>query len=385
MIETFDVEIVGGGFAGLSAALEICENSDLRVILFDKRRIGDPSKTSAATFPEMVNSYGLNNSVLQEYYTLSLRSELGSAASFTYDEPFMLLLDYEKACKLLLRRVKKRGCVVVEDYKVEGFKSLGNQIYIPDGDKQFSAKVLVDASGSEFFASRILGLPLPNLFIHCYGVALENCKIEDPEEWCLIMGGVSRGGAWVYPYQNNKIKFGTAIASENSAGPNAKLREFLSILQKNFQPYADMMKESKVIRVENGSIPVGAFENLVYKNVMFVGDAAALSTPWVLEGLRPGLISGKLCGEAIVEAFNGDFNQNKLIYYQKGWDKRFRNVYTKQTRVAYSKFLRDDKKWDLHVQKAKHQRASTILRVLKNGTLPPHLAIESYLRSLLRF
>ena len=379
----FDVVIIGGGFAGLSTALHICNNSDLNVVLVDKGKIGDPSKTSAATFSEVVEKYGLQKFILQDYDTFTIRSELGSLASFSSEAPFLHLLDYENTCKKMLK-VAKRGNLEVHDgTEVKNIKT-SNSVSVITNDEVLEADVVIDASGSGFVTAKALGLPRPQFLEHSYGWIMDGCKVENPYELCFFGGKHSTGGGWAYPEGKNKLKFGTAIANTELTFPERELVERMHILRNAFEPYNRIMEDGQIVHIEKGSLPVG-YVKLVHGRICLVGDAAGLVSPWAVEGLRPAVESGEMCAHAIINAFNGSLDVNKLKLYQEMWNSRYKQAYDGYAKRFTKKFTMDDKGWDSHVRKAKRQRAGIVLRVLKNGTLPLHLVVESYLRSLLRF
>jgi flavin-dependent dehydrogenase len=54
----------------------------------------------------------------------------------------------------------------------------------------------------------------------------------------------------------------------------------------------------------------GGVRNNVHRNILLVGDAACYSNPLTKGGIRPGMISGKMAAEAVI-------NDNPLEYSEK--------------------------------------------------------------------
>ena len=207
----FDVGIVGGGIAGLSAAWHLCSQVDATILLMDKGRIGDPTKTSPFTFVDIVEKYSLQDAVAQKYTRFTYRSPTGVAATFNFNEPVFATLDYEKACKILLERIRNKGNVeVMENTGVLNY-GIGKSFFRTENltlslskSKTVIVDVMIDASGKSFFAAKTLGIPLPPLYSHPYGEFLEGCDVENPEEWCLFSGKkYGNGGGWFYPVGKN--------------------------------------------------------------------------------------------------------------------------------------------------------------------------------------
>ncbi|HID62481.1 MAG TPA: FAD-dependent oxidoreductase, partial [Anaerolineae bacterium] len=63
--DSYDIAIIGGGLAGLSAAVAIGANSKARVVLIDKD-IGGNNPTPL-TFSDVVQRFGLEDSVIKHY------------------------------------------------------------------------------------------------------------------------------------------------------------------------------------------------------------------------------------------------------------------------------------------------------------------------------
>jgi flavin-dependent dehydrogenase len=71
--------------------------------------------------------------------------------------------------------------------------------------------------------------------------------------------------------------------------------------------------EGKILSKQTRIVGFGGIENNVHGNILLVGDAACHSNPITKGGIRPGMVSGKMAAEAVI-------NDNPLEYDEK-WKK----------------------------------------------------------------
>lgn len=375
MVEVkYDIGIVGAGVAGLSTALHACSKIDGTIIIFEKGKIGDPRKTSPFTFPDVVERYDLEDSVLQRYSRFTYRSPTGISASFEYDEPVFVTLDYEKACRIILDRIKKDGNVsVLENVEVrsfefnKGFLRKKNLILSLSDSQNIAVDVLVDASGKSFFAARKMGLKLPPLYSHPYGELLVGCEVADPSEMCIFAGKkYGNGGGWFYPIDEKTARFGFATVTRTPDFPMALVKQNFVNAREEFYPYNHLLKNARTVRSEKGTIPLGPLRKFVYPSIMIVGDVGGQATPWYCEGIRPALESGELCAETLCEAYQKKNYSTKILKkYQEKWDARNRNIYSKSTKIGFWSWFRTQEEWDSAVKETTLLTPAQMLRKVR--------------------
>jgi flavin-dependent dehydrogenase len=300
----------------------------------------------------VVEHFGLLDAVLQEYTRFTYRSPTGVAASFEYENPAFVTLDYQKACNIMHSQLRKRGnTTILEKAQALGFDVEKNtrSIRLTLSDSTcVSCNVLVDASGRDFFASRQLGTALPSLYSHPYGEFLEGCKIEDPKEMCIFAGNkYGNGGGWLYPINRNTARFGFATVTRSHVYPRDIVERNFKEAIRDFCPYNEMLGGARKVRSEFGTIPFGSLGKFAYEQILMVGDAAGHATPWYGEGVRPALESGELCGKAIVEAYkNRMLHRTSLERYQQLWDAKNRRIYSDALKIGFRSYFRSQKQWD---------------------------------------
>ena len=373
-MEKHDIVIIGGGIAGLSTALSISSKAEATLLLVEKGTAGDPTKTSPFTFPDIAERFHLSDAVLQKYTRFTYRSPTGVVASFKYENPPFVTLDYQKACTILLNQITKKNNVrMLEKTEALDFKATKTDLKLTlSNSTTVSCDFLVDASGSSFFASRKLGIKLPSLYSHPYGEFLEGCKIEDPEEMCIFSGNkYGNGGGWMYPIDRETARFGFATVTRSNAYPKDIVERNFREAIKNFKPYNKMLVSAKRKRSEFGTIPFGPLKKLVHGRILIVGDAAGQATPWYGEGVRPALESGEICGETIIQAYQkGKPHGKTLENYQHLWDAKNRKTYSTRTRAGFRAYFRNQEQWDNSVRYQASLTPDQMLTIIRYGRWP---------------
>ena len=377
--DSFDIAIIGGGLAGLSAAVAIGANSEARVILIDKD-IGHNNLTPL-TFSDVIQKFGLEDSVVNRYRGFSLRSSLGSQSIHYYSGFPLASLDYRWACYILLTRAQRSlGFTWQRGYATGLAKDREGWIISLNGSQRIRAPLLIDASGRAHFAARCLHLARPRMYSHCYGQIFSRCQITDSElaeDICLFLGGSERfgnGGGWCYPLGAGRISFGFASVTDSPRYPLKLVRQRYQRALQEFAPYADILARGKPGLMERGSIPLGPVRRFVYDGLLLVGDVVGQATPWACMGVEPALVNGQTCGRVAAQAFKqGDFRAGVLREYETIWAQANQRSYRQGTMLAPLQWTQGGEVWD--------KIAASHSRLTPEETLA-HLRYNEPIRSL---
>jgi digeranylgeranylglycerophospholipid reductase len=350
--DSYDIAIIGGGLAGLSAAVAIGANSEARVVLIDKD-IGGNSPTPL-TFSDVVQRFGLEDGVVNRYQGFSLHSSLGSQSIHYYSDFPLVSLNYRWACYLLLTRAQQSlGLTWQRGYATGLAKAREGWIISLDGSQRICAPLLIDASGKAHFVARCLHLARPRMYSHCYGQIFSRCHTTDgelAEDICLFLGGSERfgnGGGWCYPLGTGRLSFGFASVTDSPRYPLRLVRQQYQRALQEFAPYAGILARGKPGPVERGSIPLGPVHRFVYDGLMLVGDAAGQATPWACMGVEPALVNGQTCGHVAALAFKqGDFRARVLREYETIWAQANRRSYRQGAMFAPLQWTQSEEVWD---------------------------------------
>lgn len=350
--DSFDMAIIGGGLAGLSAAVAIGADSEARVVLIDKD-VGHNNPTPL-TFSDVVQRFGLEGSLVNRYRGFSLHSSLGSQSLHYYNDFPLVSLDYRWACHILLTRAQQSaGFTWQRGYATGLARDREGWIISLNSGQRIRAPLLVDASGRAHFAARCLHLARPRMYSHCYGQIFSQCQVtsgELAEDICLFLGGSERfgnGGGWCYPLGDGRISFGFASVTDSPRYPLRLVRQRYQRALREFAPYADILARGKPGPVECGSIPLGPARRFVYDGLMLVGDAAGQATPWACMGVEPALVNGQTCGRVAAQAFQQrDFRARELREYEAIWAQANRRSYRQGTLLAPLQWTQSEEVWD---------------------------------------
>lgn len=387
-LQKWDIVIVGGGLAGTSAALEVCSNSNLSVVLVEKNKIGANNVTPAVC-RKTITEFRLEECILQEYKSFVHHGPLTASAKFTYEHPIFASIDYEKACRALIGRIKSNKPTVLqaEVFSCQPVTDIDRplQITLKDG-RILETKLLIDASGFSQWAAHQFHIRLSNLFSQCYGELLTGCVNEDFNSFRFLgpKQALGNGGGWYYPICANGASMGFSVVTSEYEIVNQKLRDNYFVMKRIFKPYSDWASNSNRQRMEAGIVPINRIGRFVDNRVLIVGDAAGQAHGWMVEGCRPALFNGRLCGKTALEAFDKErFDRSFLNTYEKSWNKINKERFWRTMSVAEITWNRSDEMWDEFIRKISVLDPKLMLAViLDNYTTPFHkvYAIIGYAR-----
>jgi flavin-dependent dehydrogenase len=162
---SFDIAIVGGSFAGLSAAREISQKCDANVVIIEEHpEIGKPALSSAFTFSETIDQYELREAVARYYSRVGYYSFLGSKAVFELGGGKLATLDCTKTCQEMLNKSKKTNIEILSGTKALGAARRNGKMIIDLAgrtEKPVRCDLLIDASGASFFSARFVPFRIP--------------------------------------------------------------------------------------------------------------------------------------------------------------------------------------------------------------------------------
>src|SRR5437762_2395402 len=107
----FDVIVVGGGPAGLSAA-EYSARNGARTVLFEQSgEIGTPTRTTGATFLRDMDALGIPSRLYHKISRCRFISP-NHSVTFDYDEPMACALDVHGTFQYLAERAIEGGAFI---------------------------------------------------------------------------------------------------------------------------------------------------------------------------------------------------------------------------------------------------------------------------------
>ncbi len=350
----YDIVVVGGGPAGLSAAWSAAKSGTKVAVLERDEAIGQSVRTSGVTWIKEARSFGIPPQYynpIKNYAFYSPNNVIVKKSK----EPEVAVLDVRKTYQYLAFEAAKAGAeiflrtnvtdVIKQDEKLAGVKATSLK-----EDLSFHSKVIIDASGFYSVVGKAMGLASQ---WKRFGAGAEyEAYVEklDPHTWYLMVGQnySPAGYAWVFPLGENKARIGVGIGKpESQEDATQRLQE---LLEKKPKPL-DAMGKIIPIEFHYGLIPnEGLRPSAVDDNLILVGDSAGQANPLVLEGIRYAIEFGRKAGEVAANAIkSGDTSKRSLKLYEDSMRKAIGSKIASAIKVQYRWLGLNDDEWDKEI------------------------------------
>lgn len=347
----YDVTVVGGGPAGLSAA-QAAAKAGCKVALFEKEdSIAQYVRTSGVTWISEISALGIP----QEYYNpvrnycfISPHKEI----TLTSDRPDSCVLDVRRTYQYLGITAAEAGAEIKVRSNVVNvnLQPSTDERYIRvkslRGEEDVRSTIVIDASGFRAEIGRKLGL-LDAWSRYGAGAEYEcYCDDLDMETWYLMVGSMysSAGYAWVFPVNKNRIRIGVGIGRPDSMeDPIKKLNQ---IIDNRVKPL-DRIKNIQTLEFHYGLIPnQGLIKHFVDDGIMLVGDSAGFSNPLLLEGIRHAIRFGRLAGEVAASSIPFNGAKEHLMKYENICRQILSSKISSALKVQSRWLKLSDNEWD---------------------------------------
>lgn len=343
-----DVIVVGGGPAGIACGITLARAGKEVVIiergLFagSKNVFGGAIYTHSVKelFPNFETEAPLERRTVEHNYAI-LGEKDSTTISYKKDDNGSYSVIRAKFDRWMAEEAKKAGAYLVEETVVrelivENGKVIGVRTELED----YFADIVVLADGVNSLLAKQIGLRKD---IKTKDVALsvkevikldkdlinQRFNVKDGEGSIVeIFGGPMLGMLGLgFMYTNtDSVTVGLGVTLDELVKANYRPFELLEQL-KNHPKIAPLIEGGTLKEYSAHMIPEGGYKKipqLVSDGVMVVGDAAMLVNNLHWEGTNLALISGKLAGEAAVEALDDkDFSKKSLSRYEKKLNNSF--------------------------------------------------------------
>jgi digeranylgeranylglycerophospholipid reductase len=367
----YDIAIVGGGPAGLSAAYSASKQG-AKVILFEK----DPSfghnvRTSGVTWIKEIEKFDITAEYYNPIKNFSFVSP-NNQIMISGTSHSACVLDVRKTYQFLASRAASEGSTLLVKSQVIDIEKNPQRhssilkVHSPTGIMDVEATLIIDASGFTSFISRRLG------FVDSwkrYGIGAEYecyCDEVDNETLFLMVGQIysEAGYAWVFPLTKNRLRIGVGIGKPNSCiDPVSKLNQIMKLRL----PPLDKLGNIQPLEFHYGMIPnEGLRTNSVFDVLIMVGDTVGQANPLVLEGIRYAMDFGRLAGSVGAKSLQYNSSRDSLRSYEVA----NKNLLEKKIRSALkvqSRWLGlSDSEWDKEIEIIKELSIDEFLDFIKS-------------------
>jgi digeranylgeranylglycerophospholipid reductase len=369
--EKFDIAVVGGGPAGLSAAYSAAKGG-AKVILFEKdESIAHSIRTSGGSWISEMERLGIPSKFynpIRNYRFVSPSNDVLIAGNVSKSCVLDIRATYQHLAFLAAKQgvqlmVKSNVIDVIKD----GHRVAGVKASTPKGRLIVRSTLVIDASGFSTSVGRKAGVAGQ---WKRYGVGAEYecyCDDIDSTTWVLMVGQKysDAGYAWVFPLSANRVRIGVGVGRpESNAEPLEKLHK---IIEKRLKPL-DALREGKIqpLELHYGFIPnEGMRSTSIADGLIMVGDSAGQSNPLVLEGIRYAIEFGRLAGKVGADSLSLNSNRESLLEYERSWKAKAESKIRSALKVQMRWVGLTDEEWDKEIEILRDMTVQEFLDFIK--------------------
>jgi digeranylgeranylglycerophospholipid reductase len=315
--QQYDVIVVGAGPAGSATAKAAAERG-LKVLLVERElEIGVPDKCGEY-LPSLDEMKRLTSNVerLEEFFDPPSRCIVNRTEhvkfifpnNVEYSVPFKgVVVDRKLLDKHLANEAARAGAHIAPFTSALNLLGDGAGVRVRNSEGTFDlrSRVVVGADGAFSLIARQSGLPVSkDPLDYAVGYQYEMVGVEhDPDYVDMYLGEDVAPGtyAWIIPKGEDVANVGTG-ARTPFMEKGVSIRDYQRRFVNEHEVSSKKLKNAVPTAVKAGYIPVGGpLERTSTGNVLVVGDAGGHTISTVGGGVPPGMIVGRIAGNAVAD------------------------------------------------------------------------------------
>ena len=347
----YDVIVAGAGPAGAMVTRELAER-EFNVLCIEREfEIGYPNKSTAATPLETFEQFDIPRKVA--FDDITGWRIFAPSTSYTSElrRPMGRLLMFREMRQYLIRKAIRLGADVqlgtavtkpiLKDGTISGVSVSG-----PDGEKNVTATVVVDATGPDSALATKLGIwkKRPDILGTALEYFLEGATPYFDKGLSLdfyVGNHVAPGGyGWIFGTQRDQVKAGMCKLNPGLTVPGELSQKgYLDRLWK-----ADgQIKDAQPFEIHKCAHYItGGVWDCTRDNFVAIGDSVNKVNPIFGEGNRPAFYSARFAAEAIEQARKkDDYSKKSLSLFDTLWEKRW-GTYIRFSKILFDIFYSSD-------------------------------------------
>jgi len=311
---TFDVIVVGGGPAGLTAARHARREGAAVLVIEQYGPAGDADRCAGLVSPRTIDALEPSRlNTLRSFRSAWLTGPDGRRVEICADETKALVIDRAQLNRQLAADAMAEGVILQTQSRVVSCRQ-GTVCVRRQGSnplKQFHGSVIIGADGPSSRIAVWAGLSLPPDRVFAQQAVL--ASLASPvDEIEIFLGHEAAPGffAWAVPAEPGTLRVGLATSDATAVMP---------CFHRHLERYTGRIVPASRV---GGIIPVDVSPRTVAPGLLLVGDAAGQVKPLSGGGLYVGASCARIAGRIAARAARAGSPDNRdqiLASYEASW------------------------------------------------------------------